>query len=62
MSKILKLGTRNSLLALWQANYVKNALENEGVEVELVPITSQGEKNLTSPLYSFGIQASLLKN
>jgi hydroxymethylbilane synthase len=59
--KALKLGTRNSRLALWQANYVKSELESEGYEIEIVEIISQGEKDLISPLYELGVQGIFTK-
>ena len=41
----LRIATRKSLLALWQANYVKARLEHfhPGLTVELVPMTSRGD-------------------
>jgi hydroxymethylbilane synthase (EC 2.5.1.61) len=40
----LRLGTRKSKLALWQANFVKSKLEALGLEIELVLITTTGDK------------------
>jgi hydroxymethylbilane synthase len=42
----LRIGTRGSVLALWQAGWVKTQLENlwAGVRVELVPIKTSGDK------------------
>ena len=52
----LKLGTRGSALALWQANWTKNALEQRwpGLTVELVPIKTTGDKILDVPLAKIG--------
>jgi hydroxymethylbilane synthase len=52
----LKLGTRGSALALWQANWTKAALEKRwsGLAVELVPIKTTGDKILDVPLAKIG--------
>src|SRR6478672_5802935 len=52
----LKLGTRGSALALWQANWVKAELERrfETLTVELVPIKTTGDKILDVPLAKIG--------
>jgi hydroxymethylbilane synthase len=52
----LKLGTRGSALALWQANWTKSALEQRwsGLIVELVPIKTTGDKILDVPLAKIG--------
>ena len=44
----IRIATRKSPLALWQANYVKNALlaKHENVAVELVPMSTMGDKIL----------------
>ena len=45
----LRLGTRKSELALFQANYVSNKLSKLGVDVEIIPIVSEGDiKNWSS--------------
>ncbi len=55
MKKLIRIGTRESQLALWQANTVKKALEKHGFSSELVPISSQGDLELQTPLYELGI-------
>jgi hydroxymethylbilane synthase len=52
----LKLGTRGSALALWQANWTKSELEKRwpGLGVELVPIKTTGDKILDVPLAKIG--------
>jgi hydroxymethylbilane synthase len=52
----LKLGTRGSALALWQANWTKAQLEERwpGLLVELVPIKTTGDKVLDVPLAKIG--------
>lgn len=52
MSK-LRLGTRGSALARWQAEWVAARLTERGVDVELVPITTQGDVK-TGPLSAIG--------
>src|SRR5262249_35522059 len=52
----LKLGTRGSALALWQANWTKTALEKRwpGLTVELIPIKTTGDKILDVSLAKIG--------
>ncbi|PRP96733.1 hydroxymethylbilane synthase [Enhygromyxa salina] len=55
--KRLRLGTRASALALWQANYVRDAMLarwGDALEVELVEITTQGDLILDRPLNQVG--------
>lgn len=47
---VLRLGTRGSTLALWQANHVKDALEAMGYQVTLERMTTQGDQILDRPL------------
>ncbi len=49
----LRLGTRKSELALFQANYVSNKLSQLGVDVEIIPIVSEGDIK-TGPLHEIG--------
>lgn len=53
---MIRIGTRKSTLALWQAQRVKDGLEKLGEKCILVPIESQGDQNLESPIYAMGIQ------
>lgn len=57
----IRIGTRDSELALWQANKVKSALENLGYKTELVPVKSEGDLNLDQPLYEMGITGIFTK-
>lgn len=61
MNRVIRIGTRDSELALWQANAVKNALEKLGHETELTPVKSQGDLVLDKPLYEFGITGIFTK-
>jgi len=66
----LRLGTRSSALARWQAEWVNARLTEAGVDVELVPITTSGDLNQQKTIKtvgSFGIftkelQVALLEN
>ncbi len=58
----IKIGTRGSKLALWQANWVKDKLERyHGVEVELVIIKTKGDKILDAPLAKVGGKGLFVK-
>lgn len=56
MKKVLKIATRKSPLALWQAEYVKAELEkfHPGLVVELLPMSTKGDKILDVPLAKIG--------
>ena len=51
MSKIIRIGTRESQLALWQAKTVQQMLEQLGHKTVLVPEKSTGDLVLDKPLY-----------
>lgn len=53
--KLIRIGTRDSPLALWQAKTVQNQLLERGFESMIVPIKSRGDLNLETPLYEMGI-------
>jgi hydroxymethylbilane synthase len=61
MSKVIRLGTRDSELALWQANTVKNQLQALGHIVKLVSVKSTGDLVLDKPLYELGITGIFTK-
>lgn len=54
--KRLKIGTRESQLATWQATFVQTLLSKNGIESELIFIKSEGDKDLVTPLYEIGVQ------
>lgn len=56
MKHIVKIGTRESALAVWQAKRVQTLLAEHGVASTLVLIKSEGDINLTMPLYEMGVQ------
>lgn len=61
--RIIKIGTRGSALALWQANWVKAGLEEKfsGLTVELLKIKTQGDKILDVPLARVGGKGLFVK-
>ncbi|MDC7995071.1 hydroxymethylbilane synthase [Altibacter sp. HG106] len=61
MSKVLRVGTRDSALALWQATTVQQRLEAQGHTVELIPVKSTGDLNVEQPLYEMGITGIFTK-
>jgi hydroxymethylbilane synthase len=63
MKKTLKIGTRGSQLALWQANWVKTALEarDPSISVELVIIKTTGDKIHDVPLAKVGGKGLFVK-
>ena len=61
MKKTLRIGTRDSELALWQAKKVQTLLENFGYTTSLVPVKSQGDLSLDIPLYEMGITGVFTK-
>ena len=54
MSVTLKIGTRDSQLALWQAYLVVDRLKQLGVSSEIVKVKSEGDLNLVDPLEKLG--------
>jgi len=61
MSKVIKIGTRDSQLALWQAKTVQQKLNDLGYKTELVPVKSTGDIVLDKPLYELGITGIFTK-
>ena len=61
MSKVIRIGTRDSQLALWQAHTVRQQLEDLGYETEIVSIKSTGDLILDKPLYEMGITGIFTK-
>ena len=59
--KKIRIGTRKSPLAIWQAELVQNALENQGFRTEIVGIKSEGDLDLVTPLYEMGVQGVFTK-
>jgi hydroxymethylbilane synthase len=61
MSKIIRIGTRDSELALWQAHTVEKKLNDLGHKTEIVAVKSQGDILLDKPLYELGITGIFTK-
>ncbi|GGJ96247.1 hydroxymethylbilane synthase [Pseudomonas matsuisoli] len=59
----IRIATRQSALALWQAEYVKSRLQaaHPGLVVSLVPMVSRGDKLLDSPLAKIGGKGLFVK-
>ena len=56
LKKIIKIGTRESQLAVWQATLVQNLLYKNNVTSELVYIKGEGDVDTVTPLYEIGVQ------
>ncbi len=56
MNKTIRIGTRESQLAVWQAKLVQQLLKENNFESELVYIKSEGDIDLQTPLYEIGVQ------
>ena len=61
MNKIIRIGTRDSELALWQAHTVEKKLNDLGYQTEIVAVKSQGDLLLDKPLYELGITGIFTK-
>ena len=61
--KNLKIATRNSTLALWQANYIKNLLtaKYNDLKCEIVPFITQGDRDKTLSLKQMGGKGAFVK-
>jgi hydroxymethylbilane synthase len=61
MNKTIRIGTRDSELALWQAHNVEKGLNDLGYKTEIVAVKSQGDILLDKPLYELGITGIFTK-
>jgi hydroxymethylbilane synthase len=61
MKKVIRLGTRDSELALWQATAVRKKLLALGYSCDLVPVKATGDLQLNIPLYELGITGIFTK-
>src|SRR5665647_2172108 len=61
MKPTLKIGTRESELAVWQATQVQILLKENGYSSELIYIKSDGDINTVTPLYELGVQGIFTK-
>lgn len=62
MNKVLRIGTRDSQLAVWQATQVQQLLQQNHFSSELVFIKSEGDLDLQTPLYEMGVQGIFTKS
>lgn len=61
MTSQLTIATRESRLALWQANHVKQLLEDQGHQVALLGMTTLGDQILDQPLSQVGSKGLFIK-
>ncbi len=61
MEKTIRIGTRDSELALWQAHTVQKQLNDLGFKTEIIAVKSQGDLLLDKPLYELGITGIFTK-
>ena len=61
MKKSIRIGTRDSELALWQAHHVEKKLNDLGHKTQIVAVKSQGDIQLDKPLYELGITGIFTK-
>ncbi|MEW5676622.1 hydroxymethylbilane synthase [Flavobacterium enshiense] len=61
MTKKIRIGTRDSELALWQAHTVQHQLQQLGYSTEIVAVKSTGDIILDKPLYELGITGIFTK-
>jgi hydroxymethylbilane synthase len=54
MNKIIRIGTRGSKLALWQANHVAEMIKPSGYRTEIIPIETRGDKILDVTIAKIG--------
>ena len=59
--KTIRIGTRDSELALWQAHTVERKLNDLGYQTEIIAVKSQGDILLDKPLYELGITGIFTK-
>ena len=62
MHKVIRIGTRDSELALWQANRVQRMLNELEYKTQIVPIKSTGDIILNKPIYELGITGVFTRN
>ena len=61
VNKTIRIGTRDSELALWQAHTVEKKLNDLGYKTEILAVKSQGDIILDKPLYELGITGIFTK-
>lgn len=61
INKTIRIGTRKSPLALYQAELVQTALQKQGYTTEIIGINTEGDIDLVTPLYEMGVQGVFTK-
>lgn len=61
VEKVIRIGTRDSELALWQAHTVQKKINELGYKTEIIAVKSQGDIMLDKPLYELGITGIFTK-
>ena len=61
MNEVVRIGTRSSDLALWQAHHVRDALTGAGYQTEVITISTKGDEILDVPLAEIGDKALFTK-
>lgn len=63
MKKILRIATRKSPLAIWQAQYISSSLKSlyPDIQIELVKMSTKGDKIINSPLSKIGGKGLFIK-
>ena len=61
MKSVIRIGTRDSQLALWQAHTVQGQLRSLGYETDIISVKSTGDLLLNKPLYELGITGIFTK-
>ncbi len=61
MEKTIRIGTRDSELALWQATTVQKKLTDLGYKTQIIAVKSDGDLLLDKPLYELGITGIFTK-
>lgn len=62
MEKTIRIGTRDSELAMWQAKTVQEQLEYLGYKTELIAVKATGDLVLNKPIYKLGITGVFTRN
>ena len=62
MQRTIRIGTRDSELALWQAKKVQRMLRELAFQTEIIPIKSVGDVVLNKPIYELGVTGVFTKN
>lgn len=62
VNNTVRIGTRDSVLAMWQAHFISDAIEALGLKTEIIQINTKGDSETTVPLYEFGVTGIFTKS